>query len=73
MCIYTRYVPVGLIEVLPQRMNDRPPQFIGRNDLESLMASPDPKDWVRLSEMLLGPVPSDFHFEAKHKSNSYQG
>jgi tRNA-dihydrouridine synthase 3 len=36
-----RYVPVGLIERDPPRykMNERPPLFIGRNDLETLMAS----------------------------------
>jgi len=32
-----RYVPVGLLEVLPQRINLRPPFFFGRNDLETLM------------------------------------
>ena len=26
---------------------------------------------MRISEMLLGPVTDDFHFVAKHKSNSY--
>jgi tRNA-dihydrouridine synthase 3 len=31
---------VGLLEVLPQRINERPPRYFGRNDLETLMASP---------------------------------
>ncbi|KAJ2373406.1 tRNA-dihydrouridine(47) synthase [NAD(P)(+)]-like protein, partial [Coemansia sp. RSA 2607] len=66
-----RYVPVGILEVLPQRMNDRPPAFCGRNDLETLMASTKSSDWVRISEMLLGPAPEGFTFVPKHKSNSY--
>ncbi|PNW84334.1 hypothetical protein CHLRE_04g229948v5 [Chlamydomonas reinhardtii] len=66
-----RYVPVGLIEVLPQAMNHRPPAYRGRNPLESLLASDDPQDWLRISEMLLGPPPAPISFAAKHKSNSY--
>ena len=65
-----RYVPVGLLEVLPQKVNDRPPPFVGRDDLETLMASPAAEDWVAISEMLLGPVPKGFRFMPKHKSNS---
>ncbi|GIL80688.1 hypothetical protein Vretimale_9270 [Volvox reticuliferus] len=66
-----RYVPVGLLEVLPQQMNHRPPAFRGRNELETLLASEDSRDWVRISEMLLGPPPAPISFAAKHKSNSY--
>ncbi|KAJ2384733.1 tRNA-dihydrouridine(47) synthase [NAD(P)(+)]-like protein [Coemansia sp. RSA 2611] len=66
-----RYVPAGLLEVLPQRINDRPPPFVGRSDLETLMASHNAADWVRISEMVLGPAPPDFAFVPKHKSNSY--
>lgn len=66
-----RYVPVGLLERLPQRMNERPPAFVGRDDLETLMGSPHAEDWVRLTEMLLGPVSDDFVFVPKHKSNGY--
>mmetsp|Transcript_26053 Transcript_26053/g.41028 ORF Transcript_26053/g.41028 Transcript_26053/m.41028 type:complete len:197 (+) Transcript_26053:1-591(+) len=66
-----RYVPVGVMEHLPLRINDRPKPYFGRNDLETLMASPRAADWVRLSEMLLGPVPEGFRFAPKHKSNSY--
>ena len=34
-----RYVPVGLLERLPARLNDRPPIYHGRSDLETLMVS----------------------------------
>ena len=67
-----RYVPVGLLEVLPQQMNQRPPlHMCGRSDLEMLMMSKNCADWIKLSEMLLGPVPEGFQFEPKHKANSF--
>ncbi|KAI9467582.1 tRNA-dihydrouridine(47) synthase [NAD(P)(+)]-like protein [Coemansia sp. RSA 1290] len=66
-----RYIPPGLLEVLPQRMNERPPPFVGRSDLETLLASPSASDWIKISEMLLGPAHPDFTFVPKHKSNSY--
>ncbi len=66
-----RYVPVGLLEVVPQQMHWRPPTFTGRNDLETLLGSESAADWVRTSEMLLGPAPAGFTFSAKHKSNAY--
>ena len=66
-----RYVPLGLLEVTPQRINQKPPQYVGRNDLETLMASPRSADWVKISEMLLGPAPEAFHFEPKHRSSAY--
>lgn len=67
-----RYIPVGLLECPPQKINERPPLFKGRNDLETLMASPSCADWIQISEMLLGPVPENFHFLPKHKANSYK-
>jgi tRNA-dihydrouridine synthase 3 len=66
-----RYVPVGLLERLPGRLQDRAPAFVGRNDLETLMASPSSDDWVKITELLLGPVPSGFEFTPKHKANAY--
>jgi len=71
-----RYVPVGLLDVLPPYLNDRPPGAsfaFGRDKLETLMASRDSKDWVKISELLLGPVPSSFKFLPKHQSNAYSG
>ncbi|KRY32399.1 conserved hypothetical protein [Trichinella spiralis] len=47
-----RYIPVGLLEYLPQKMNDRPPAYFGRDDLETLMASGKVSDWIKISEML---------------------
>ncbi|KAF7664103.1 hypothetical protein LDENG_00189020 [Lucifuga dentata] len=67
-----RYIPVGLLEQVPQKINERPPYYMGRNYLESLMASQNVGDWVRISEMLLGPVPMNFNFLPKHKANAYK-
>ncbi|KAH7440070.1 hypothetical protein KP509_04G089800 [Ceratopteris richardii] len=66
-----RYIPIGLLEVIPQKLNWRPPLYNGRNDLETLMASDSAADWVRISEMLLGPAPPNFSFTPRHKSNAY--
>ncbi|KAJ5288166.1 tRNA-dihydrouridine(47) synthase [Penicillium angulare] len=67
-----RYVPIGLLEYLPPHMNDRPPAFRGRNEMETLMGSGNYKDWIKITEMFLGPAHKDFKFEPKHKSNSYE-
>ena len=64
-------MPVGLLERLPARIQERPPPFCGRDELETLMASPNAEDWVRLSERLLGKVPPTFTFTPKHKSHAY--
>ena len=66
-----RYVPVGLLERLPGKLQDRAPNYIGRSDLETLFASPDAADWVKITEMLLGPVPSGYAFTPKHKANAH--
>jgi len=66
-----RYIPIGLLERLPGHINDRPPAFQGRNELETLLASPHSQDWVKISEMFLGPAPESWTFIPKHKSNAY--
>lgn len=43
-----RYVPVGLLEHLPPNIQDRPPRFRGRDELETLMASDNYKDWIKI-------------------------
>ena len=65
-----RYVPLALTERI-QKMQQRPPHFFGRCDLETILASSNSNDWVKISEMLLGPVSEGFDFLPKHKSNSY--
>lgn len=66
-----RYIPVGLLERLPQKINERPMCYRGRNQLETLMASSSCKHWIQISEMLLGKVPNEFIFIPKHKANAY--
>lgn len=67
-----RYVPVGILEHLPPHIQERPPAYRGRSDLETLLSSDNYKDWIKISEMFLGPAHKDFRFEPKHKSNSYE-
>jgi tRNA-dihydrouridine synthase 3 len=66
-----RYIPLELLEVVPQRLHWRAPAYVGRSLLETLLASESAADWVRLSEMLLGSAPSNFSFSPKHKANAY--
>ncbi|KAF2355471.1 tRNA-dihydrouridine synthase, partial [Trinorchestia longiramus] len=66
-----RYIPYGLLERPPQTMNLKPPFYVGRDDLETLLSSRDSRDWIKISEMLLGPVPENFAFLPKHKANSW--
>ena len=61
---------VGVLERLPSKLTDRAPPFCGRSDLEVLMGSKDSADWVKLTEMVLGPVPDGFKFLPKHKANA---
>lgn len=42
------YIPVGVLETIPQKINERPPTFMGRDDLETMMASNNCKDWIKI-------------------------
>jgi len=65
-----RYVPVGLLEV-PMKIHQRTATgFYGRDEMETLLASPDIDDWIKISSMFLGPPPSGFTFIPKHKSSA---
>ncbi|ALC40277.1 CG10463, partial [Drosophila busckii] len=66
-----RYIPEELQQSPPQKINARPQKYRGRDEMETLMGSASANDWVKLSEMLLGPVPEGFSFVPKHKANAY--
>jgi tRNA-dihydrouridine synthase 3 len=36
-----------------------------------LFQSANSEDWIKISEMLLGPVPEGFKFQPKHKASGY--
>eukprot|EP00027_Filamoeba_sp_ATCC50430_P019546 CAMPEP_0168540028 /NCGR_PEP_ID=MMETSP0413-20121227/56_1 /TAXON_ID=136452 /ORGANISM="Filamoeba nolandi, Strain NC-AS-23-1" /LENGTH=403 /DNA_ID=CAMNT_0008569731 /DNA_START=131 /DNA_END=1343 /DNA_ORIENTATION=+ len=66
-----RYIPVGLAEVMPPKIKGfKPANIAYRSDLEALLGSAEVKDWIKLSEMFLGPVPPNFTFTPKHKANA---
>lgn len=44
-----RYVPIGLLEYLPPNIQDRPPAWKGRNELETLLGSGNYKDWIEIT------------------------
>jgi tRNA-dihydrouridine synthase 3 len=48
-----RYVPIGLLEYLPPNIQDRPPAWRGRNELETLMGSGNYKDWIKITYVIL--------------------
>lgn len=67
-----RYIPIGILERMPPKINERPPQWKGRNELETLLGSSDYKDWIKITEMFLGKAGPGFNFIPKHKSNAYE-
>lgn len=71
MSFFHRYIPMGICERYPVKLNERPPYWQGRDELETKLGSPNVQDWIKLSEYFLGPVGPDFNFTPKHKSNSY--
>lgn len=48
LSFFYRYIPVGVLDHLPPSLNDRPPAYRGRNDLEILLASDNYKDWIKI-------------------------
>ncbi|EDW75966.2 uncharacterized protein Dwil_GK14924 [Drosophila willistoni] len=66
-----RYIPEEVQQAPPQKINSRPQAYRGRDEMETLMSSGNSSDWVKLSEMLLGPVPQGFTFVPKHKANAF--
>ncbi|XP_063002957.1 tRNA-dihydrouridine(47) synthase [NAD(P)(+)]-like [Elgaria multicarinata webbii] len=52
-----RYVPVGTVEHLPPNINDKPGPYVYGDYLENLMASQEKEDWIKISNMFLGPRP----------------
>merc|ERR1719215_2412432 len=67
-----RYIPVGLLEQMPMRINWRPRPYVGRSDLQTRLGSQNSADWVAITEMLLGKVPQGFTFVPKHKSSAVE-
>eukprot|EP01083_Nonionella_stella_P085478 237062_1 len=69
-----RYIPFGILEK-PANINQGVASamyYIGRNELETLLASRNVQDWIKITEMFLGPVnDSNFVFIPKHKANAY--
>jgi len=82
-----RYVPIGLLESAAggasaaaaaaaaaewgPRLHHRSPVLRGRSDLETLLASPRPADWVRITELVLGRAPAGYTFTPKHGSHAW--
>lgn len=71
MSFFHRYIPMGICERYPVQLNERPPQWRGRDDLETQLGSTDVRDWIKLSELFFGKTDDNFAFLPKHKSNSY--
>ena len=71
MSFFHRYVPMGICERYPVLLNERPPNWVGRNDTETLLGSTSSSDWIKLSEMFFGPAEDTFVYTPKHKSSSF--
>ncbi len=39
---------MGVLERVPQKINERPPFYMGRDYMESLMASQHVDDWIQI-------------------------
>jgi len=49
-----RYIPVGIMEHLPPSLQDRPPAWRGRNELETLLGSGNYRDWIKIRLVYCG-------------------
>ena len=63
-----RYVPVGLLERPDALITDRKVPFAGRDELETLFASPLVDDWRAVASLLLGPERGPLHWKPRHNS-----
>ena len=45
--------------------------YVGRSELETLLGSRRAEDWIKISEMFLGPVEEGFTFIPKHRSSAW--
>lgn len=71
MSFFHRYIPMGICERYPVHLNERPPNWRGRDELETQLGSTNVQDWIKLSELFFGKADESFVFLPKHKSNSY--
>lgn len=71
MSFFHRYIPMGICERFPVALNERPPNWRGRDELETQLGSTNVEDWIKLSELFFGKTDENFVFMPKHKSNSY--
>ncbi|CAI4048430.1 hypothetical protein SUVZ_12G4260 [Saccharomyces uvarum] len=71
MSFFHRYIPMGICERYPVKLNERPPNWCGRDDVETLMGSTDVNDWIKLSDLFFGKTDESFVFVPKHKSSSF--
>ncbi|QLL33274.1 hypothetical protein HG536_0E01850 [Torulaspora globosa] len=71
MSFFHRYIPMGICERYPVQLNERPPNWRGRDELETTLGSTNVADWIKLSELFFGKTDENFVFLPKHKSNSF--
>ncbi|CCE61744.1 hypothetical protein TPHA_0B00720 [Tetrapisispora phaffii CBS 4417] len=71
MSFFHRYIPMGICERFPVKLNERPPSWKGRDDLETLLGGTNVQDWIKVSELFFGKVDDSFVFLPKHKSSSF--
>jgi tRNA-dihydrouridine synthase 3 len=66
--VFVRNLPIYRLACIPPHtVSFRPPI----SELETLLASRSTCDWVKISEMFLGPVNENFSFTPKHRSEAY--